>query len=109
MHFYQKAYFESCFVRLVPINMFKPSICYFTDCSKVVLLLWILFVIYVSCFIYFIFVIVICCLVCSLQPFAHMLGNGRPLGSLACDIFLCFAAFPYGVRGSGVVLDCIDS
>ena len=35
-------------VRLVPLNMFKPSSIFFTDCSEAVLLLWIIFVIYVS-------------------------------------------------------------
>ena len=34
-------------VRLVPLNMFKPSVI-FTDRSKAVLLLWIIFVISVS-------------------------------------------------------------
>ena len=45
-------------------------------------LLWILFVIYVSC--------LSCFLVCSLQPCGHLLGKGWPLGSLVCDVvFLC--------------------
>ena len=54
----------------------------------VVLLLWILFVIYVSC------LSLLCCLVCSLQPSGHLLGKGWPLGSLVCDVFLCFCYFP---------------
>ena len=50
-----------------------------------------------------------CCLVCSLQPCGHLLGKGWPLGSLVCDVFLCFCHFPMWCPGSGVVLDCIDS
>ena len=52
----------------------------FTDRSIPVLLLWILFVIYVSC--------LPCCLFCSLQPCGHLLVKGWHLGSLVCDI--CF-------------------
>ena len=39
-----------------------------------------------------------------------MLGRGCPLGSLVCDVLICFVTFPGGVLGpgSGVVLDCID-
>ena len=40
----------------------------FTDCSKAVLLLWIIFVVYVSC--------LSCFRVCSLQPCGHLLGKG---------------------------------
>ena len=65
-----------------------------------VLLLWTLFVIYVSCLSF--------CLVCSLQPCGHLLGKGWPLGRLVCDVFLCFCHFPMWSFGSGVVLDCID-
>ena len=39
-------------------------------------------------------------LVCSLQLCDHLLGRGGggwPLGSLVCDVFLCFVTFPYGV------------
>ena len=45
--------------------------------SKGVLLLWIIFVIYVSC--------LSCFLVCSLQPCGHLLRKGLPLGSFVCD------------------------
>ena len=38
-----------------------------------------------------------------------MLGKCWPLGSLVCDVFLCFCHFPLWYPGSGVVLDCIDS
>ena len=27
------------------------------------------------------------------QPYGHLLGKGWPLGSLVCDVFLCFVAF----------------
>ena len=90
-------------VRLVPSDTCKPS-------SK--LLYWpfpggasfvdlFLFVIYVSC--------LSCCLVCSSQPYGHLLGKGWPLGFLVCDVFLCFCHFPMWCPGTGVVLDCIDS
>ena len=48
-------------VRLVPLNMFKPSSNFFTERPKAVLLLWILFVIYISG------LSLLCRLVCSLQ------------------------------------------
>ena len=60
-----------------------------------------LFVIYVLC--------LSCCLVCPLQPCGHLLGKGWPLGSLVCDVFLCYSHFPMCCPGSGLVLDCIDS
>ena len=46
----------------------KKNYFLFTDRSKVVLLFWILFVIYVLC--------LSCFLVCSLQPCGHLLGKG---------------------------------
>ena len=42
-------------------------------------------------------------------PAYHLLGNGAPLGSLVCDVFLYFCHFPIQCPGSGSVLDCIDS
>ena len=56
------------------ISTIQPSRIFFTDRSKVVLLLWIIFVIYASC--------LSCFLVFSLQPWDHLLGKGWPLGSL---------------------------
>ena len=56
----------------------SPPLKYFTGCSKAVLLLWIVCVIYVmrlSCF-----------RVCSLLPCDHLKGKGWPLGS-------CFVIF----------------
>ena len=38
----------------------------------------------------------------------HLKGKGLPVGSLVCDVFLCFCHFPMWCPGSGVVLDCID-
>ena len=29
-----------------------------------------------------------------LQPCGHLLGKGWPIGSLVCDVFLCFCHFP---------------
>ena len=40
-----------------------------------------------------------CFLVCSLQPCGHLLGKGKPLGSLVCDVLLYFVTFPCGVLG----------
>ena len=73
--------------------MVNPSSIFLTDRSKVVPLLWSLFVIYVSCLSF------LCCLVCSLQPCDHLLGKGGLLGSLLGWGLLCFGTFPYGVPG----------
>ena len=48
----------------------KPSSNFLSDCSKAGLLLWIIFVIFVSCF------SLSYCLVSSLQPCGHLLGKG---------------------------------
>ena len=55
-------------------SLSPPVKIFFTDHSKTVLLLWIIFVIYVSC--------LSCFLVCSLQPCGNLLGKGWPLGSI---------------------------
>ena len=34
------------------------------------------------------------CHFCFLKPGGHLLGKGGPLGSLVCDVFLCFCHFP---------------
>ena len=34
-----------------------------------------------------------------LQACGYLLGNSRPLGSLVCDVFLCFVIFLFGVLG----------
>ena len=64
---------------------------YYTDRSKVVLLLWVIFVIYVLC--------MSCFLVCSMQHCGHLLGKGWPLGFLVCSVLLCFVTFPCGIVG----------
>ena len=46
------------------------------------------------CFVY--------CLACSLQPSGRLLGKDWPLGSLVCDVFMCFSHFSIGCPGSGV-------
>ena len=55
--------------------------------SKAVLFCGSFFVMYISC--------LSCCHVSLLQPCCHLLGKGSPLGSLVCDVFLCFR--PFGV------------
>ena len=40
----------------------------------------------------------------SLQPCGHLLGKGLPIGSIVCDVFLCFCHFLIGCLGSGMVL-----
>ena len=37
------------------------------------------------------------CFVCFLQSCGHLLGKRCPLGSLVCDVFLCFVTLTYGV------------
>ena len=72
---------------------------FLTDRSKAGLLFGILFVTYVSC--------LSCCLVCSLQPFGHLLG--KLLLSLLYVMFSCVCHFPMWCSGSGMVLDCTVS
>ena len=73
---------------------------YFTDCSKAVLLLWIIYVIPVLfCYAFM--------HVCLLMPCGHLLGKGWHLVSFVmsnCDVVIS-----HWYPGSGVVLDCIDS
>ena len=71
--------------------------------SKAVPLLWVLFVIYVSC------LSLLCYLICSLQPCDRLLGKAWSLGYLVCCVFLCVRHIPIWCLGSGVILDCIDS
>ena len=69
--------------------------------SKVVLLLWIIYVISVLFCYAFMYI-------CLLMPCGHLLGKGWPLGSrLWCSILRL--SLPRWYPGSGVVLDCIDS
>ena len=53
-----------------PLNRFSPPVIYFTDCSKVVLLLWYFFGFFLSC---------VChafVRVCLYVPCGHLLGKG---------------------------------
>ena len=70
---------------------------------KTVLLLWIIFVIFVSC------LSLSYCLVYYLQPCGHLLEKDWLLGSLVRDVLLCLCKFPIWCPGSGLVHDCIDS
>ena len=89
-------------VRLAPLNWFKPSIKYFTDRSKAVLLLWI----------FYVFFSVVCCYVfvrvCLYVLCGHLLGKGWPLGSRLWCLTVSLS-LSHWYPGSGVVLDCIDS
>ena len=64
-----------------------PGKSIFTDRSKAVLILLVIFVIYVSCLSCFLNIS------CSLHPFGHLLGKGWPLGSLVCDFYCVFVTF----------------
>ena len=66
-------------------------------------LLWIHFVIYVSC------LSLLCCLDVSLYPCAHLLGKGQTSWLSGVWCFLVFRHFPIWCPVSGVVLDCIGS
>ena len=78
-------------MRLVPLNMFKPSSNYFTDRLKAVLLLWILFVICVS--LSYTILSVTCSLVITCWERADLLA-------LLCVMFSCvFVTSPYSVLG----------
>ena len=50
----------------------------------------------------FVFSILSCLFI---QSCGRQLGKGCPLGSLVCDVFLCFCHFPIRCPGSGEVLD----
>ena len=66
----------------------SPSVKYFTDRSKVVLLLGIIFVIYVLC--------LSCFCVCSLLPCGH-LKRRAVLLALVCDVYCDFVTFAFGI------------
>ena len=59
----------------------------FADRSSTVLLFVNPFAIYVLCLSW------LCCLVCSLQPFGHLLENGWPLGSRVYCVSCVVAPF----------------
>ena len=83
-------------MRLAPWTMLRPSSKFMADASFVEF--------------FFIFVLSLSyCLVCFLQPCGHLLGKGWPLGSLVCDVFICFCHFPIQRPVSGMILDSISS
>ena len=60
-----------------------------------------------SCLIFvFVFAIMSCLFLAALWS---PVGKGLSLGSLVCDVFLCFYHFLMRCPGSGLVLYCIDS
>ena len=82
------------------MKQFKPSSNFLTGRSKVVLLLWICFV--------------ICVCLCHTDMSVSCsrvatCWERADLGSLVCDVFLRFSHFPIWRPVSGVVVDCIDS
>ena len=68
----------------------SPSVKYFNDRSKGVLLLWITCVVWVLCF--------LCFCVRSLLPCCHLLRRADLL-ALVGDVYCIFVAFPYGILG----------
>ena len=58
------------------------------------------------CFV-FIFVILSCLFLDAL--WSPVLGTSLTIGTLVCDVFLCFYHFRIQYPSTGVVLDCIDS
>ena len=87
-------------VRLVPLNMFKPSSSFFTGRSKVVLLLWILFVICV-CFCYTVLSVPYS-LVITCWERAYLLA-------LLLVMFSCVLSLLIWCPGSDELFDFIDS
>ena len=80
-------------MRLVPLNIFKPSSNLFTDLSKVVLLLWILLLFMNHVCLYYTVLSVPCNLVITCWKRADLLV-------LLCVMFSCvFVTFPYSVSG----------
>ena len=79
----------------------SPPVKYFTDRSKVILLLWIVYVFSVLCLLYLCARLFICVL---WSP------AGKGLTSwLSCVMSNCEFSLSHLYPGSGVVLDCIDS
>ena len=60
-------------------------------------------------FCYFCFMFVFVILFCLFLAVLWSPAGQAPLGSLVCDVFLCFCHFPIWCPGSGVVLDSINS
>ena len=71
---------------------------FFADRFKAVLLLWVIFVIYISCF------SLLCCLVTVHSSLVITCWEmAHPL-ALVCVDFLCFVTLPYGVLGQVWIL-----
>ena len=79
--------------RLAPLNRFKPSskIFYWPFQGGTVLLLWIFYVLVLSCVCY-VFVCVCLYVLCG-----HLLGKGWPIGSRLWCLWVCH--FPIGILG----------
>ena len=93
----------------------SPPVKYFTDGSKVVLLLWIFYGFFCLDYIdswslhpYLLCVSYAFVHVCLFVPCGHLLRKGWPLGSRLCCITVSLS-LSHWYPGSGVVLDCIDS
>ena len=78
--------------------LLSPPVNVFTDRSKAVLRLWIIYVILVLC--------LSCFRACSLLPCGHLLGKVWPLGFCFWCVFfwVCISYFHMWCSGSGVVL-----
>ena len=85
-------------VRFVSSNMFKPSSNFLTDRLKAMLLLWILFIICVSCHI----------VLYVLAALWSLLGKNDLLALLHLMFFLCYCHFPIWCSGSDGVFDCMN-
>ena len=79
---------------------FNPPVKYFADRSGALLLLWIFYVLVLSCVCY-VFVHVCLCVLCG-----HLLGKGWPLGSRLWCLTVSLS-LSHWCPGSGVELDCI--
>ena len=87
-------------VRLCHETGLSPPVKYCTDRSKVVLLLWIIYV-FLS-FVCYAFV-----RVCLFVPCGHLLGGLTSW--LSFVVYNCELSLSHLFPGSGVILDCIDS
>ena len=89
-------------MRLASRNSLSPPVNYFTDRSKVALLLWIFNVLFLSCVCY------ACVCVYLYVPCGHLLEKGWPLVSRLWWLIVSLSR-SHWYPGSGVLPDCIDS
>ena len=73
------------------VDLLSPPVKYFTDRSKAVLLLWILF-----CYLCFVSVMLSCLFI---QHCGHLLGRANLLAILYVMFSRVFVTFPFGVLG----------